>query len=67
MMASGAGGGAAGEGEWLMVAQLRATVQAQDPRAKVSDLISALSALRLPEMHRFPLPARMPARLSVPS
>jgi len=40
MMASGAGGGAAGEGEWLMVAQLRATVQAQDPRAKVSDLIS---------------------------
>jgi hypothetical protein len=31
-----AGGGAAGEGEWLNVAQLRALVQAQDPRAKVS-------------------------------
>ncbi|CAD6228379.1 unnamed protein product [Miscanthus lutarioriparius] len=29
-----AGGGAVGEGEWLMVAQLRALVQAQDPRAK---------------------------------
>jgi hypothetical protein len=33
-----AGGGAAGEGEWLKVAQLRALVQAQeeDHRAKVS-------------------------------
>jgi hypothetical protein len=31
-----AGGGAAGEGEWLKVAELRAVVQAQDPRAKVS-------------------------------
>jgi hypothetical protein len=31
-----AGGGAAGEGEWLKVAELRAAVQAQDPRAKVS-------------------------------
>jgi len=32
-----AGGGAAGEGEWLKVAELRAAVQAQDPRAKVRD------------------------------
>jgi hypothetical protein len=35
-MASAAGGGAAGEGEWLKVAQLRAMVEARDPRAKVS-------------------------------
>lgn len=34
-----AGGGAAGEGEWLKVAELRAVVQAQDPRAKVSHQI----------------------------
>ena len=32
-----AGGGAAGEGEWLKVAELRAAVQAQDPGAKVRD------------------------------
>jgi len=36
-----AGGGPAGEGEWLKVAQLRALLvqaQEQDPRAKVSPL-----------------------------
>ena len=32
-----AGGGAAGEGEWLKIAELRAAVQAQDPGAKVRD------------------------------
>jgi hypothetical protein len=31
-----AGGGAAGEGEWLKVAELRAVVEAQDPQAKVT-------------------------------
>jgi len=45
-MASGAGGGAAGEGEWLMVAQLRATVQAQDPRAKEVDNLTLRRFLR---------------------
>lgn len=35
-MASAAGGGAAGEGEWLKVSQLRPMVEAQDPNAKVS-------------------------------
>jgi hypothetical protein len=34
--AAGGGGAADGEGEWLKVAELRATVQAQDPNAKVS-------------------------------
>ena len=32
-----AGGGAAGEGEWLKIAELRAAVQAQDARTKVRD------------------------------
>ncbi|CAD6228377.1 unnamed protein product [Miscanthus lutarioriparius] len=45
-MASAAGGGAAGEGEWLKVAQLRAMVEAQDPRAKEVDNLTLRRFLR---------------------
>ncbi|PAN26725.1 hypothetical protein PAHAL_5G033700 [Panicum hallii] len=45
-MASAAGGGAAGEGEWLKVAELRATVQAQDPHAKELDNLTLRRFLR---------------------
>ncbi|RLM61931.1 hypothetical protein C2845_PM14G14110 [Panicum miliaceum] len=41
-----AGGGAAGEGEWLKVAELRAAVQAQDPRAKEVDNLTLRMFLR---------------------
>ncbi|PAN26726.1 hypothetical protein PAHAL_5G033800 [Panicum hallii] len=41
-----AGGGAAGEGEWLKVAELRAAVQAQDPRAKEVDNLTLRRFLR---------------------
>ncbi|CAL4952914.1 unnamed protein product [Urochloa decumbens] len=41
-----AGGGAAGEGEWLKVAELRAVVQAQDPRAKEVDNLTLRRFLR---------------------
>ncbi|CAL4972349.1 unnamed protein product [Urochloa decumbens] len=46
MASAGAGGGAAGEGEWLKVAELRAVVQAQDPRAKEVDNLSLRRFLR---------------------
>ncbi|CAO1947118.1 unnamed protein product [Urochloa humidicola] len=45
-MASAAGGGAAGEGEWLKVAQLRAMIQAQDPHAKEVDNLTLRRFLR---------------------
>ncbi|XP_062230207.1 uncharacterized protein LOC133927833 [Phragmites australis] len=41
-----AGGGAAGEGEWLKVAELRAMVEAQDPRAKEVDNLTLRRFLR---------------------
>ncbi|CAO1947117.1 unnamed protein product [Urochloa humidicola] len=41
-----AGGGAAGEGEWLKVAELRAMVQALDPRAKEVDNLTLRRFLR---------------------
>ncbi|CAL4959646.1 unnamed protein product [Urochloa decumbens] len=46
MASAGAGGGAAGEGEWLKVAELRAVVQAQDPRAKEVDNLTLRRFLR---------------------
>nr|CAB3504786.1 unnamed protein product [Digitaria exilis] len=45
-MASAAGGGAAGEGEWLKVAELRAMVEAQDPQAKEVDNLTLRRFLR---------------------
>ncbi|KAK8454391.1 hypothetical protein SEVIR_5G444000v4 [Setaria viridis] len=45
-MASAAGGGPAGEGEWLKVAELRAMVQAQDPHAKEVDNLTLRRFLR---------------------
>jgi len=41
-----AGGGAAGEGEWLKIAELRAAVQAQDPGAKEVDNLTLRRFLR---------------------
>ncbi|KAL6616644.1 hypothetical protein ACP70R_038914 [Stipagrostis hirtigluma subsp. patula] len=43
---AGAGGGAAGEGEWLKVAELRAMVEAQDPQAKEVDNLTLRRFLR---------------------
>nr|CAB3475303.1 unnamed protein product [Digitaria exilis] len=45
-MASAGGGGAAGEGEWLKVAELRAMVEAQDPQAKEVDNLTLRRFLR---------------------
>ncbi|TVU34607.1 hypothetical protein EJB05_16444 [Eragrostis curvula] len=41
-----AGGGAAGEGEWLKVAELRAMVEAQEPQAKEVDNLTLRRFLR---------------------
>ncbi|KAJ1286915.1 hypothetical protein BS78_03G389300 [Paspalum vaginatum] len=46
-----AGGGAAGEGEWLKVAQLRTMVQAQDPRAKGVDNLTLRRFLRARDLN----------------